>query len=523
VLWVYKLSLKCVDELQSNEMDKYIRKILEADIYDLVQMSPLTKAPRLSSKLGAGVMLKREDQQEIFSFKVRGAYNLMRQMPRDAARRGVVAASAGNHAQGVALAGQHLGIPVTIVMGVNTPAIKRDAVSARGATVILRGENFDDASAHAVTLAKVKGLTIVPPFDHDDVIAGQGTIGMEILRQASSSLNAIFIPVGGGGLIAGVASYVKAIRPGVKIIGVEAEGSAGMTEALKAGRRVKLSAQALDQFADGTAVRQVGTRPFQIAKQAVDAMVTVSVDEICAAIKDIFEDTRVLCEPAGALSIAGLKKWLPRQPQPQRGDHVAVVSGANINFDRLRHISERTALGEKKELLLGVTIPERPGSFLSFCRALGRLSITEFNYRYADPGEAHVLLGVETDGLPATEHRLIERLGRRYPVTRLSENELAVLHVRHMVGGRSTAIEKEQLYRVEFPERPGALLKFLEGLGSDYNISLFHYRNHGSAFGRVLIGIERSSAGRQALSSRLRDIGYRFWEESANPARDLFL
>ena len=504
-------------------MDKTIRKILEADIYDLVQETPLTKAPRLSAKVGRGVLLKREDLQEIFSFKVRGAYNLMRQLPQAARERGVITASAGNHAQGVALAGQTLNIPVTIVMGVNTPAIKRLAVKARGAKIKLVGENYDAAAAHAAQLARERGLTLIPPFDHEDVIAGQGTIGMEILRQVRGPVGSIFVPVGGGGLIAGVASYVKALRPEIKIIGVEAVGSAGMTEALSAGRRIKLPAQTLDQFADGTAVRQVGAKPFNIARRLVDEMITVSIDEICAAIRDIFEDTRVISEPAGALAVAGLKKWVGQKPDGAEGQDIAVVSGANINFDRLRHISERTAFGAKTELLLGVTIPEKPGSFLAFCKTLGRQNITEFNYRYSGEGDAKVLVGIETGGSEDERRPLLNRLTKRYPVTELSDNELAVLHVRHMVGGRSPTLASESLYRVEFPERPGALLNFLEGLGGEHNITMFHYRNHGAAFGRVLIGLQGAEHQSKALARRLQSIGYRFWEESENPARDLFL
>ena len=498
------------------DMERYVKKILEANVYDVAQQTPLEEASSLSQRTGARVLLKREDEQPVFSFKIRGAYNKIRQLSAEAAARGVITASAGNHAQGVALAASRAGIEAHIVMGENTPTIKVEAVRRFGGKVILHGDSYDEAAAHAGQLEKQHGYTYVHPFDDPDVIAGQGTIGMEILRQHTGRLDAIYLPVGGGGLIGGVGAYVKYLRPEVKIIGVECEGSAGMSAALRAGRRVKLKAEELDQFADGTAVRQVGVENFRLARKVVDDVITVSVDEICAAIKDMFEDTRAIAEPSGALAIAGLKK------HAKRGETVvAVVSGANMNFDRLRHVSERTDVGEQREILLGVTIPEEPGSFRHFCAAIGKRSITEFNYRYVDGSQAHVLVGIQT---PQGQDRqkLIARLGRKYEVEDLSDNEVAVLHVRHMVGG-AASVENEKLFRFEFPEKPGALLKFLTVLGNDYNISMFHYRNHGSAYGRVLAGIQIPDGRMRVFLRQLGEIGYRYWNESGNPAYRQFL
>ncbi len=497
-------------------MEKYVKKILEANVYDVAEETPLELAPNLSKRLGVNVHLKREDLQPVFSFKIRGAYNRISQLTRMQREKGVITASAGNHAQGVALAATKLGIEARIVMGENTPRIKVDAVKAFGGKAILHGDSYDEAAAYARELADLHGYTYVHPFDDVDVIAGQGTIGMEILRQTRETIDAIYVPVGGGGLIGGIGAYVKYLQPTCRIIGVECEGSAGMASALKAGRRVTLKAEDLDQFADGTAVRQVGKETFRLAKKVVDEVITVSIDEICAGIKDLFEDTRVLAEPSGALAVAGLKR------HAKRGENVvAIVSGANVNFDRLRHISERTEVGEKREMLLGVSIPEQAGSFLRFCSDIGKRSITEFNYRYASGGEAHVLVGIQTNA-GEDRSKLIGKLNQRYRVEDLSDNEVAVLHVRHMVGGVA-AISHEKLFRFEFPEKPGALLKFLTVLGNDFNISMFHYRNHGSAYGRVLVGIQIPDSEMPTFMKRLKSIGYRYWNETENAAYRQFL
>lgn len=506
-------------------VSKYIKKILAANVYDIAIESPLDSAPLLSDRLGLPVLLKREDLQPVFSFKLRGAYNRIVKLDADARKRGVVTASAGNHAQGVALAASKLGLRAHIVMGRNTPEIKVKAVARLGGHVILHGDNYDDAAAHARQLVDDKGYTYVHPFDDPDVIAGQGTIGVEILRQCAGALHAIFVPVGGGGLIGGVGTWVKYLRPEIKVIGVEAEGAASMWAALQAGRRVRLKAEDMDLFADGTAVAQVGRETFRLAQHCVDQVITVSVDEICAAVKDIFEDTRSISEPSGALAVAGLKKYIEGRPGPPRevGACIAIVSGANVNFDRLRDISERTELGEGREILLGVTIPEEPGSFKRFCNAIGKRAITEFNYRYADSHGAHVLVGVQTAAGLEDRRQLVESLSADYRVADLSENELAVLHVRHMVGGRVAGMENERLFRFEFPEKPGALMRFLAVLGADFNISMFHYRNHGAAEGRVLAGIQVPDADMKAFRQGLAHIGYRWWDETDNPAYRLFL
>ena len=503
--------------------NKYIKKILEADVYDVAIQSPMEQAQVLSERLESEVFLKREDLQPVFSFKLRGAYNKIRQLDAASRKRGVITASAGNHAQGVAMAAQKLNTRAVIVMGKNTPSIKVDAVRRWGARVILFGESYDQAAAHAAALCEDRGYTYVHPFDDPEVIAGQGTIGMEILRQHTGGIDAIFLPVGGGGLICGVGTYIKYLRPEVKIIGVESEGAASMWAALDAGKRVKLDPDELDQFADGTATLQVGKENFKLAKDCVDEVIRVNTDEICAAIKDIFEDTRTISEPSGALSIAGMKKYLERADEPKGQRCVAVVSGANVNFDRLRHISERTEIGERREILLCVTIPEQPGSFRKFCHAIGKRAITEFNYRYADKNSAQVLVGVQTNADYADKKALLEKLGRKYSFIDLSENEVAVLHIRHMVGGRSIGLNNERLFRFEFPERPGALLRFLTGIGSRHNISMFHYRNHGSAWARVLVGVQAADDEMMSLRRELRDIGYRFWEETDNPAYRLLL
>ena len=503
--------------------NKYIKKILEADVYDVAIQSPMEQAQVLSERLESEVFLKREDLQPVFSFKLRGAYNKIRQLDAASRKRGVITASAGIRAQGVAMAAQKLNTRAVIVMGKNTPSIKVEAVRRWGARVILFGESYDQAAAHAAALCEDRGYTYVHPFDDPEVIAGQGTIGMEILRQHTGGIDAIFLPVGGGGLICGVGTYIKYLRPEVKIIGVESEGAASIWAALDAGKRVKLDPDELDQFADGTATLQVGKENFKLAKDCVDEVIRVNTDEICAAIKDIFEDTRTISEPSGALSIAGMKKYLERADEPKGQRCVAVVSGANVNFDRLRHISERTEIGERREILLCVTIPEQPGSFRKFCHAIGKRAITEFNYRYADKNSAQVLVGVQTNADYADKKALLEKLGRKYSFIDLSENEVAVLHIRHMVGGRSIGLNNERLFRFEFPERPGALLRFLTGIGSRHNISMFHYRNHGSAWARVLVGVQAADDEMMSLRRELRDIGYRFWEETDNPAYRLLL
>jgi threonine dehydratase len=497
-------------------VEKYVKKILEANVYDVAIQTPLEMAPLLSSRTGSEVLLKREDMQPVFSFKIRGAYNKISRLTPKARKKGVITASAGNHGQGVAMAATRLGIRSRIVMGENTPSIKIEAVKAFGGEAILHGDTYDEAAGFARKEATRTGATYIHPFDDADVIAGQGTIGMEIMRQYTGSLDAVYVPVGGGGLIGGIGAFVKYLQPECKIIGVECEGSAGMSAALKAGRRVSLRAEDLDQFADGTAVRQVGKETFALAKQVVDEVIIVTVDEICAAIKDLFEDARTIAEPSGALAVAGLKK------HGLKGKTVvAIVSGANVNFDRLRHISERTEVGERRELLLGVSIPEKAGSFRKFCSAIGKRSITEFNYRYAHGGPAQVLVGVQTSAAE-DKSKLIMKLSERYEVQNLSDNEVAVVHVRHMVGGVAK-IEDEKLFRFEFPEKPGALLKFLDLLGNEFNISMFHYRNHGSAFGRVLVGIQIPAGRMKYFLGQLDKINYRYWNESGNPAYRQFL
>lgn len=499
---------------------KYIKQILDARVYDVVEQTPLNDARFLSERLQNRVLLKREDLQPVHSFKLRGAYNRMVRLSPEQRECGVIAASAGNHAQGVAFSAQKLGIQAVIVMPETTPDTKVRAVRSYGAKAILRGDTFDEACVYAYQLADEKNYTFIHPYDDPDVIAGQGTIGMEILRQVSGPLDAIFVPVGGGGLIAGVSAFVKYLRPAIKIIGVESEESACLTVALEKKRRVVLTEVGI--FADGVAVAQIGKEPFRIARQCVDAMITVNTDEICASIKDIFDDTRAITEPAGALAVAGLKKYV--QSENVRGKtFVAINSGANTNFDRLRHISERAELGEQREALLAVTISEKPGSFHRFCRLLGKISISEFNYRYADKATAQVFAGVQIRSI-AERQQLVEKLREKgYAAQDLSDNEMAKLHIRHMVGGRPPSIGNELLYRVEFPERPGALLAFLSKLGERWNISLFHYRNHGAAYGRVLVGFQAESNEAREIERVLLDIGYRFDSEASNPAYQLFL
>jgi threonine dehydratase len=498
----------------------YLERILKARVYDLAVETPLEPARALSARLGNTLLLKREDLQPIFSFKVRGAYNKMASLPRARLKKGVIAASAGNHAQGVALAAQRLGCRAVIVMPVTTPRIKVDAVAALGAEVVLHGDSYAEAYKRSLQLKRKRGLAFVHPYDDPDVIAGQGTIGMEILRQQPGALDAIFVPVGGGGLISGIAAYVKRVRPSVKIIGVEPVDADAMRRSLERKRRVTLENVGL--FADGVAVKQVGRETFRLCRELVDEMVLVGTDEMCAAIKDVFEDTRVVLEPAGALAIAGAKAWVEKRSSRNK-TLVAVASGANTNFDRLRFIAEEAELGEHREAVLAVTIPERPGSFKAFCATLGAKNITEFNYRIADSKQAHIFVGIEVGGRGQTA-RIVRNLRRRGLTTLdLSDNEMAKWHVRHMVGGRAPFATNELLYRFEFPERPGALMRFLRSMRSDWNISLFHYRNHGADYGRVLVGVQVPAREMPAFRGFLRKLGYPFAEETGNPAYRLFL
>ena len=501
-------------------LERYVKKILAARVYEVAQETPLDPMDQLSMRLGNRVFVKREDLQPVFSFKVRGAYNKIAGLNEAQREAGVIASSAGNHAQGVALAASRMRIKATIVMPKTTPAIKVTAVRSRGAKVVLHGDAYDDAYEHARVLERDKGMIFVHPYDDPEVIAGQGTIGQEILRQHPTALDAVFVPVGGGGLIAGVSAYVKYLRPDVKVIGVEPVDAPTLHAALARGRRVTLPQVGL--FADGVAVRQIGKENFKICRQTVDEVVLVTADEICAAIKDIFEDTRGICEPAGALGVAGLKAYVQREGL-SGASLAAINSGANVNFDRLRHVAERAELGEQREMLLAVTIPERPGSFKEFCRAIGRRAITEFNYRYADDAQAHIFAGVQLREGETERTAIVEELEQRgYPVVDLTDNEMAKLHVRHMVGGRAQVAD-ERLFRFEFPERPGALLNFLTHMAAGWNISLFHYRNHGADYGRVLTGMQVRDGDMRKFQDFLKDLGYPFKDESGNPAYRLFL
>ncbi|MBU1078290.1 MAG: threonine ammonia-lyase, biosynthetic [Spirochaetes bacterium] len=499
----------------------YIKRILKANVYDVAIETPINKAYFLSKRFKNNILIKREDLQPVYSFKLRGAYNKMIQLPIKKRQRGVMAASAGNHAQGVALAAKKMGIHATIVMPKTTPEIKVQSVREYGAEVVLHGDTYDEAYNYARGLAQQKKVVLIHPYDDPDVIAGQGTIGMEILRQHSGPLHAIFVPVGGGGLIAGISVFVKYMRPDIKIIGVEAEESACLQAALKMGWRVKLPKVGI--FADGVAVSKIGREPFRIVRTRIDSVVTVSTDEICAAIKDIFDDTRSITEPAGALALAGLKKYVERNKFTDK-TLLAINSGANVNFDRLRHIAERSELGEKREAILGVTISEESGSFRKFCEDLGNHNITEFNYRYSDPVEAHIFVGVQLDpGCEGLNGIIINLTKKGYKVVDLTDNELSKVHIRYMVGGRTTGIQNESLYRFEFPERPGAIFQFLNAMGTRWNISLFHYRNHGAAYGRVLMGLQVPPQDKNNLKMFLKESGYRFFKDSNNPAYKLFL
>ena len=498
----------------------YLEKIENSRVYDVAKKTPLEFQPNLSARINNRVLLKREDMQPVFSFKLRGAYNKMASLAPEVLKRGVIAASAGNHAQGVAMSAQKLNCRAVIVMPTTTPLIKVNAVKARGAEVVLFGDSYSDAYVKALELEKSEQLTFIHPYDDPDVIAGQGTIAMEILQQYPQPIEAIFCCVGGGGLLAGIAAYVKAVRPEIKIIGVEAKDAEAMTESLKQGKRVVLEQVGL--FADGAAVKQVGEHTFALCQQYVDEMIVVDNDAICAAIKDVFEDTRSILEPAGALAVAGLKAYAQRE-NLQAKTLVAVASGANMNFDRLRFVAERAEIGEKREAVLAVTIPEKPGAFKAFCRLLGNRNITEFNYRYSDPKEAHIFVGVAIAD-PAESARLVADLqAQGLPALDLTDNEVAKLHLRHLVGGHAPQAEHEVVFRFEFPEKPGALMKFLDTMGHDWNISLFHYRNHGADFGRVLVGMQVPPNEQVEFAEFLQNLGYPYWDESENPAYKLFL
>ncbi len=501
-------------------MNGYLKRILNARVYDVAIESPLEFAPNLSARIGNTLLLKREDMQPVFSFKLRGAYNKMAQLTPEQLKLGVIAASAGNHAQGVALSAKKLGCRAIIVMPTTTPQIKIQAVTGRGAKVILFGDSYSDAYQHALELEKQNGMTFVHPYDDPDVIAGQGTIAMEILRQHNQPIHAIFCAIGGGGLISGVAAYVKALRPDIKVIGVQPVDSDAMYRSIKAKRRVTLDHVGL--FADGVAVKQVGKETFRLCRELVDEIILVDTDETCAALKDVFEDTRSILEPAGALAIAGAKLYAARE-QIKGETLVAVACGANMNFDRLRFVAERADMGEKKESILAVTIPETPGSFRKFCAQLGKRNITEFNYRFADPKAARVFVGIQVKNEAETDE-LVEKLrAHKLSTLDLSDNEMAKLHLRHLVGGHAPDARDEILFRFEFPERPGALMQFLGSMNHNWNISLFHYRNHGADYGRVLVGMQVPDHDKQAFSEFLNTLGYRYWDESDNPAYHLFL
>ncbi len=508
-----------MSELRVDDVD-YLRRILNARVYDVAIETPLEPASDLSRRLGNRVLLKREDLQEVFSFKLRGAYNKMANLPADELAAGVIASSAGNHAQGVALAANVLGCRAVIVMPTTAPALKVEAVAARGAEIVLHGESYSEAFAHAQTLMRERGLTFVHPFDDPDVIAGQGTIGMEILRQHGRPIHAIFAAIGGGGLISGIAAYVKQVRPDIRIIGVQHIESDAMRRSVDAGERVALDEVGL--FSDGTAVKQVGVETLRLVEQYVDDILIVDTDETCAAIKDVFTATRTLLEPAGALAIAGLKRYV--ETTGIEGETLVAVScGANMNFDRLRFVSERAEIGERREAVFAVTIPEEPGSFRRFCEVVGGRNVTEFNYRISDESAAHVFVGVSVGSRPEADALADSFRAAGFETLDLTDDELAKVHLRHLVGGKSVLAHDEVLHRFEFPERPGALMSFLRAMQPDWNISLFHYRNHGSDSGRVLVGMQVPQSDLAAFDAFLDELGYRHWDETNNPAYRLFL
>ncbi|WP_283789159.1 threonine ammonia-lyase, biosynthetic [Bermanella sp. WJH001] len=500
--------------------DNYIKRILEANVYDVAVETPMSPAQFLSDRLSNTILIKREDEQPVYSFKCRGAYNCISKKTPEELAKGVVTASAGNHAQGVALSAQKLGIKATIVMPRTTPEIKVASVRARGAKAVLHGDTFDEAFTYSQKLVEEKGMTYIHPYDDPDVIAGQGTIAMEMLRQCTGDIHAIFVPVGGGGIAAGVAAYVKYLRPEIKVIAVESTESACLAAAMKAGKRVTLPHVGI--FADGVAVAQIGKHTWQVCKDHIDECITVTPDELCAAIKDIFDDTRSVAEPAGALGVAGLKKYVERTGIEGK-TLIAIESGANMNFDRLRYVSEMAEVGEGREVIMAVTIPEKPGSFQTFCNLLGKRPITEFNYRYGRDDAAQIYVGVKVpEG--GKQDLLDELAAKHYPAVDLSNDDVSKYHIRHMVGGHAPeSVDNEILYRFEFPERPGALLVFLKTLGKRWNISMFHYRNHGAANGRVLVGLQVPKGEEAELKTYLDEVAYPYWEESDNPAYKLFL
>jgi len=499
---------------------EYLTKILQAPVYDAAVLTPLDPLSKLSTRFNNEVLLKREDKQPVFSFKLRGAYNKISQLTSQQLACGVVTASAGNHAQGVALSAQKRGTVATIVMPLTTPEIKVESVKLLGGNAVLHGESFEQANAYAKQLSTDKGLVFIPPFDDEDVIAGQGTVAMELLQQ-HRQIDKIFVPVGGGGLIAGMAVYIKMVRPDIQIIGVESQDSACLCAALKAGEPVDLDRVGL--FADGVAVKRIGNEPFRLAKTYVDDMITVSSDEICAAVKDIFEDTRAIAEPSGALALAGLKKYSTLH-QLKDQSLIAILSGANVNFHGLRYVSERCELGEQKEGVMAVTIPEKKGSFRRFCQIIGGRAITEFNYRFSNRQQANIFVGLRLANGETELNTMIENLKQQnYPAQDLSHNELAKLHVRYMVGGRPQEALNEKLFSFEFPESPGALTNFLALLGENWNITLFHYRNHGAAFGRVLAGFELEQTQYDEFITHLKQLGYQYKDESSNPVFNTFL
>lgn len=502
---------------------KFLEKVLTARVYDVAKESPLDHLARISRRFDNHIWLKREDLQSVFSFKLRGAFNKIYQMKKSHPElAGVITASAGNHAQGVALSAVKLGLKAIIVMPVTTPDIKISAVKSYGAKVVLHGENFDAAKAYALDMAERDQLAFIHPFDDIHVMAGQGTIAHEIIRQHPNHIDAIFVPVGGGGLAAGIAGFIKSVKPEIKVIGVEPDDAACLSEAMKAGRRVTLKEVGI--FADGVAVKQIGKHTYAMLKDLIDDVITVTTDQICAAIKDTFEDTRAICEPAGAVSLAGLKKYVEDKGIKNR-TLVAINSGANMNFDRLRHVSERSELGEQREALLAVEIPERPGSFRQFCQIIGKRQITEFNYRYADDNIARVFAGIQlTEGMSERVKLIASLEAKKYPVVDMTDNEVAKLHTRYMVGGHpGGSVTNERLYRFQFPEKPGALLNFLMKMGTRWNISLFHYRNHGSNFGRILMGFQVDKKDFKLFNQFLSELDIPCWDESNNEAYQLFL
>ncbi len=506
----------------------YLKKILTARVYDVAFETPLELAPTLSKRMDNQIHFKREDMQSVFSFKLRGAYNKIAHLTPAQLKHGVICASAGNHAQGVALSAKRVGCKAVIVMPTTTPPVKIDAVRAHGGDaveIVLHGESYSDAYDHALTLEKKRKLTFVHPFDDPDVIAGQGTVGMEILRQHAGPIHAIFVAIGGGGLIAGVSAYVKAVRPDIKIIGVQTVDSDGMYRSLKAGKRVTLTDVGL--FSDGTAVKLVGEETFRLAKQYVDEVILVDTDEVCAAIKDVFQDTRSILEPAGALAVAGCKAYIERakaNKKPLKNETmVTIACGANMNFDRLRFVAERAEVGEAREAVFAVTIPEVQGSFKRFCELVGARNVTEFNYRISDKKEAHIFVGIQVANREESSKIAKNFVKHGFPTLDLTDDELAKLHIRHLVGGKSELAENELLYRFEFPERPGALMRFLNSMAPNWNISLFHYRNHGADYGRTLVGLQVPKKEMKAFKEFLNGLGYRYWDESDNPVYKLFL